>query len=162
MEEDWLIDGQILLFDARIVNDQRNAEALLVWIRAYKVDHEGPYLLGFVLGVDGELDVVAFAEMTKLIDILVIASDQRAEFTTRHFQVILRAGEVRSDGVYFAVHALDVIRAGLCGEPGLGGGIHLSNLLLIVGANGLCFIPRLPQLALREAQPLRDHAQVTL
>src|SRR5258706_2545107 len=109
MEEYWFVYRQVLLVDVNVVDDQRNAVALLVEVRALEFDHERANLLWLVLGVDRELEVVPLTEPPKLFHIFMIARDQGSQFAARHFQIVLCGVKIRADSRYFAVHGLNVI-----------------------------------------------------
>src|SRR5258706_13193199 len=57
VEEYWFVYRQVLLVDVNVVDDQRNAIALLVEVRALEFDHERANLLWLVLGGDRQLEV---------------------------------------------------------------------------------------------------------
>src|SRR5258706_6285594 len=89
MEEYWFVYWQVLLVDVNVVDDQRNAIALLVEVRALEFDHERANLLWLVLCVDRELEVSPLTEPSKVVHIFMIARDQGSQFAARHFQIAL-------------------------------------------------------------------------
>src|SRR5712671_1918049 len=162
VEEDWFVYRQVLLVDVNVVDDQRNAIALLVEVRALEFDHERANLLRLVLGVDRELEVVPLTEPAKLFHIFMIARDQGSQFAARHFQNALCGVQIRADSRYFAVHGLNVIVGSFCGQLGLYRAVHLSYFLLTLGLDCRGFLVRLFQVALGDAESLGYHAQVAL
>src|SRR6267143_5842494 len=62
VEEDGLVQGAILLFEALVFDGHGKAELVALFVDALQFDGDVANLLGLVLACDGELDIVAFAE----------------------------------------------------------------------------------------------------
>src|SRR6266852_461900 len=61
IEEDRLVHGTVLLFEALVLDGHGGAELVVLFVYALEFDGDIAHLLGLVLADDGEFNVVAFA-----------------------------------------------------------------------------------------------------
>ena len=90
VEVDGLIDCAVLLLETQVVYVERHGELILLNIRAAELDHEIADLRAIALPGERELEIIALAHPAELIDLVVIAGDQGAEFGAGHVEIVPR------------------------------------------------------------------------
>ena len=143
VEEDRLVHGAILLFQAAVFGGHGNAKLPALLINALEFDGQVADLLWLVLAGDREFDVVAFAKASQLIDFIVVARDQSAHFAARHFQVFAGGVKVGANADDLGVHVLHIIRGSFRRQLGMNAGVERRQLLrgVLIGCDSL---PRAP------------------
>ena len=89
VQEDGLIDVAALLVGALVVGYDGDVELVLFGVGVAQSDCYVADFLVFVPAVNGELSVIAFAELAEFVNFIVILGDESAEFAARHLQIVL-------------------------------------------------------------------------
>src|SRR6266446_5682040 len=113
VEEDWLVHGAILLFEALVFDGYSSAELVALLVHAPEFDGDIPNLLRLAPAGDGEFNVVPFAEAAELVNFVMVAGDERTHLAARHLQVLAGRIQVRLDAYNLGVHGFNVIAGSL-------------------------------------------------
>src|SRR5882757_4748718 len=116
VEEDWLVHGAILLFEALVFDGYSSAELVALLVHAPEFDGDIPNLLRLAPAGDGEFNVVPFAEAAELVNFVMVAGDERTHLAARHLQVFAGRIQVRLDADNLGVHGFHVIAGSLGSE----------------------------------------------
>src|SRR4029077_10275057 len=106
----------------QVVHVEGHAELILLNIRAAELDHEIANLRTSALASERELGIIALANPTKLIDLIVVAGDQGAEFGAGHFEIVSRRRQVALYAIDITAQRFDIIQVRFAGELGLHAG----------------------------------------
>src|SRR6267143_3936148 len=116
VEEDWLVHGAILLFEALVFDGYGGAELVVLFVHATQFHSDIPNLLRLAPAGDGEFNVVPFAEASELVNFVMVAGDERTHLAARHLQVLAGRIQVRLDADNLGVHGFHVIAGSLGSE----------------------------------------------
>ena len=133
---------------------------ILLLVHALELDGYVAHLLGLVLSGDGEFYVIAFTEAAQLVNLVMVARDECAHFTARHFQVVARGIQVATYSYHLGVHGLHVVGRGFGRQLAVYRRVQRRQLLrgVVIQLGG--FFTRLAQLSLRDLQSVGHHLQV--
>src|SRR5260221_12575729 len=141
VEEDRLVHGAVLLLEQAVFRGQIDAVLTLLFVDGLEFDGYIANRLRLVLGGDGELDGIAFAEAAELVNFIVVPRDERAHLAAGHFQVFARGIKVGADDADFGVDILQVVGSGLGRKLGVDGSVQRGDLGSGVFVSLSCFRP---------------------
>jgi len=95
VEEDRLVHGAVLLFEALVFDGHGSAELVVLFIDALQFDSDVAYLLGLPLPAIVNSNIVAFAEAAELVNFIMLRAMQSAI----SLRAIFRSSRVASRSV---------------------------------------------------------------
>ena len=162
IEENGFIGSAVLLLEALVFDD--HGQVKLVPLLVYTLEFDGHVgnLLRAVPAGNGELGVVALTQTAKLVNFVVVASDEGSHFALGHLQVFAGGIEIGSNAHNLGIHRFDIIAGRFGGQFGMYGSIECRYFLVSFVNQLRGFHTGFLELALGDLQLVRDDFQIAL